>query len=492
MRKVFGILVFILGVTVLCAYGSKHHAKWIEQAVADGASGAVAGSVHGLQTSVKGRDIEVSGLADSAAERDRILETLDIVEGRRVVRGRIKVLESVSPYTFSAEKTDSGITISGHVPTEEARAGIAVVLDSDASALKLASGSPGGWTIVAQDGLSALAKLNSGKLTMTDKTLVLSGEATMPADGEAALGELKDVPPGYVVKVEFDYLDDGTPAQFNLDYSASDGASVSGKLPARLTLDKIATALGLESVSGDPSTAISGDPGPSLGILKKLGPWLPEFESVDLTLGDSDAAPMAGGDDGFPFVGMAAPGADIELLEKRVSADLGDAVTVSVQAASDLPPEGTSRVNVATGETEVLTAGYWLPQMDFVAGYGQCRDKANALLSKRDVNFVTGSARLDATSLRVINAITALVKNCTQSTGLRVEVGGHTDSQGDSAFNMDLSQKRADAVVEALTARGIPADAITAAGYGDTKPVADNETEDGRAANRRVTLAFSQ
>ena len=81
---------------------------------------------------------------------------------------------------------------------------------------------------------------------------------------------------------------------------------------------------------------------------------------------------------------------------------------------------------------------------------------------------------------------------CVQSGGLRVEVGGHTDSQGNSDFNMDLSQKRADAVVEALTARGIPEDAITAAGYGDTQPVADNDTEDGRAANRRVTLAFSQ
>ena len=57
---------------------------------------------------------------------------------------------------------------------------------------------------------------------------------------------------------------------------------------------------------------------------------------------------------------------------------------------------------------------------------------------------------------------------------------------------MDLSQKRADAVAEALKNRGIPADAITATGYGDSKPVADNDTDEGRAANRRVTLAFSQ
>lgn len=483
VRKVLGILVLVLGVAALCWYGAKHHAKRIEQTVADGANGAVAASVHGLKTTVSGRDIEVTGLADSAAERKRILETLDIVQGRRVVRDKIKVLELAAPYTFSAVKTDKGITVSGHVPTEAARGGIAVVLNHDASALKLASGAPAGWTIVAQDGLSALAKLNKGTLTMSDKSLTLTGEATTPGDGEAALGELKDVPPGYMVKTSLEYLDDGKPTEFQLVYSASDGASVSGKLPAGLTTDQIADALGLDFVSGNPSAGVSGDGAPPLGVLKKLASWLPDFETLKL---------VYGGDDDFGLTGNASPGADVELIKARLSKDLGDTATVSVEVATDLPPEGTSRKNVATGETEVMTSGYWLPQMDFVAGYGQCRDKANALLSKRDVNFVTGSARLDARSLQVINAMTALVMKCVQSGDLRVEVGGHTDSQGDSAFNMDLSQKRADAVVEALEKRGIPADAITAAGYGDTKPVAGNDTEEGRAANRRVTLAFTQ
>lgn len=483
VRKVLGILVLVLGVAALCWYGAKHHAKRIEQTVADGANGAVAASVHGLTTTVAGRDIEVNGLADSAAERKRILETLDIVQGRRVVRDKIKVLESVAPYTFSAVKSDKGITVSGHVPTEAARAGIAVVLDHDASSLKLASGAPGGWTMVAQDGLSALIKLNKGTLTMKDKSLTLEGEATTPTAGEAALAELKDVPPGYMVDTSLSYLDDGKPVEYVLVYSAADGASASGKLPAGLTTDEIASALGLDEVSGEPTNAISGDSGPPLGVVKKLASWLPEFETLKLAYG---------GDNGFDLTGQASPGADIELLETGLSKDLGDTVAVSVEAATDLPPDGTSRKNAATGETEVMTAGYWLPQMDFVAGYGQCRDKANALLSKRDVNFVTGSARLDARSLQVINAMTALVMKCVQSGNLRVEVGGHTDSQGDSDFNMDLSQKRADAVVEALKKRGIPGDAITAAGYGDTKPLAENDTEEGRAANRRVTLAFTQ
>lgn len=478
--------MLVLGVAALGWYGSKHHAKRIERTITDGANGAVAGSVHGVKTSVSGRDIEVSGIADSAEERDSILGILDTVMGRRVVRDKMTVLASASPYAFSATKSAKGMSVSGNVPTEVARQGIAVVLDHDASALKLASGAPDGWTIVAQDGLSALSKLEDGTLVMSDKTLTLKGTAKTPADVEAALEQLKDAPQGYTVNTAFETLDDGKPLSLQLSYSASDGASVGGKLPKGLTLDQIAAALGLKSVTGDPTEATSGEPGSILASLKALAPWLPEFETL--------TAKSEGEDLGANLTvdGHASPGADLELLKERLNETLGGNTSVSVEAAADLPPEGTRRVNAATGETEVLTAGYWLPQMDFTAGYDVCRDKANALLEERDVNFVTGSARLSAQSLRVINAITALVMKCVQSGGLHVDVGGHTDSQGDSDFNKDLSQKRADAVVQALRERGIPADAITATGYGDTQPVAGNDTEEGRAANRRVTLAFTQ
>lgn len=478
--------MLVLGVAALGWYGAKHNAKRIERTVTDGASGAVAGSVHGVETSVSGRDIEVSGLADSAAERDGILGILDTVMGRRVVRDKMTVLASASPYVFSATKSAKGTSVSGNVPTEEARQGIAVVLNHEASALELASGAPDGWTIVAQDGLGALSKLEEGTLTLSGRTVTLSGVAKTPADVEAALAQLKDVPEGYTVDTAFDTLDDGKPLRFDLAYAASDGATVGGKLPKGLTLDRIAAALGLKSAAGDPAEAGSGEPGTILASLKKLAPWLPEFETLTVeTEGDDLGAH-------WKVDGQASPGADLELLKERLSETLGGGASVAVGPADDLPPDGTRRVNAATGETEVLTAGYWLPQMDFTAGYDACRDQANALLEERDVNFVTGSARLSAQSLRVINAITALVMKCVQSGGLHVDVGGHTDSQGDSAFNKELSQKRADAVVKALRDRGIPEAAITATGYGDTQPVAGNDTEEGRAANRRVTLAFTQ
>ena len=70
--------------------------------------------------------------------------------------------------------------------------------------------------------------------------------------------------------------------------------------------------------------------------------------------------------------------------------------------------------------------------------------------------------------------------------GTRVEIGGHTDNTGDAAANLKLSEDRANAVRTKLVDLGVPADLLTSKGYGDTKPVADNSTDDGRAKNRRM------
>jgi OOP family OmpA-OmpF porin len=70
----------------------------------------------------------------------------------------------------------------------------------------------------------------------------------------------------------------------------------------------------------------------------------------------------------------------------------------------------------------------------------------------------------------------------------KIEVAGHTDSKGSDDYNMKLSQARAETVRDYLISKGIAADRLTAVGYGETKPVADNETEEGRFKNRRVEL----
>jgi OOP family OmpA-OmpF porin len=80
------------------------------------------------------------------------------------------------------------------------------------------------------------------------------------------------------------------------------------------------------------------------------------------------------------------------------------------------------------------------------------------------------------------------VKILKRHSDLKVEIAGHTDSQGDDVYNQGLSERRAQAVADYLIAHGANGANITVKGYGESEPVADNGTMEGRAANRRVEL----
>ena len=101
------------------------------------------------------------------------------------------------------------------------------------------------------------------------------------------------------------------------------------------------------------------------------------------------------------------------------------------------------------------------------------------------VNFDTGKATITPDSAQTLDAAAAALK---QAGEIKVEVGGHTDNVGTPESNLRLSEDRAKAVMAALVERGIPAARMTAKGYGQTTPVADNRSEEGRAKNRRVEL----
>ncbi len=101
------------------------------------------------------------------------------------------------------------------------------------------------------------------------------------------------------------------------------------------------------------------------------------------------------------------------------------------------------------------------------------------------VNFDTGKATIRPDSAKTLDDAAAALKTVPT---MKIEVGGHTDNVGTPEANQKLSQERAQAVMAALVQRGIKADRMTAKGYGQTTPVADNRTEEGRGKNRRVEL----
>lgn len=99
------------------------------------------------------------------------------------------------------------------------------------------------------------------------------------------------------------------------------------------------------------------------------------------------------------------------------------------------------------------------------------------------INFDINKASIKPESMGTLNGIVQLLKDNPE---IKFEVGGYTDSDGDDTSNLKLSQLRADAVRTQLIRMGIETTRLTAKGYGETKPIGDNTTIEGKVNNRRV------
>lgn len=110
-------------------------------------------------------------------------------------------------------------------------------------------------------------------------------------------------------------------------------------------------------------------------------------------------------------------------------------------------------------------------------------EKAKTDLALQRIQFDLGSAELTEAGKRVLDELATRLQ---QAPKMKLEVAAHTDSTGTPSYNLDLSNRRADAVVQYLGSKGIAADRLIPRGYGESRPIADNATDEGRAKNRRI------
>ena len=112
---------------------------------------------------------------------------------------------------------------------------------------------------------------------------------------------------------------------------------------------------------------------------------------------------------------------------------------------------------------------------------------ADGKIIARGINFDVAKATIKPESMGAINSIVAIMKEHAE---LKFEIGGHTDTDGNDATNLKLSQVRADAVKAIMSDLGIASERLTTKGYGETKPIGNNATPEGKASNRRVEFVI--
>lgn len=112
-----------------------------------------------------------------------------------------------------------------------------------------------------------------------------------------------------------------------------------------------------------------------------------------------------------------------------------------------------------------------------------------ANINLNNIYFATASAELQKKSFSELFLLVQLLK---ENPNMKIEIGGHTDNTGNSEDNLNLSQQRAESVVAFLKSKGITEERMKAKGYGETDPIASNETEEGRSKNRRTSVRILQ
>ncbi|WP_245298835.1 OmpA family protein [Pseudotabrizicola sediminis] len=195
--------------------------------------------------------------------------------------------------------------------------------------------------------------------------------------------------------------------------------------------------------------------------------------------------------DGWPVRVLAGLEALGELAEGRLLVR-ADTVEVEGVTGSQIARSRISQVlsdKLGQGQTFKVSVRYD-EELDPLAALPtpqECAADVTAVLAARKITFPPGSAEIDGQTVGIMDALAEVLEDCPT---VQMEIAGYTDSQGSDSGNLALSQARADAVLLALQGRGVTIDALKATGYGEANPIADNATEAGREANRRIEFVL--
>ncbi len=318
------------------------------------------------------------------------------------------------------------------------------------------------WSEAAIAGIEALSAIGQGALTISNADISLvAKQGTSATAFDRAIGELEgrlpDVFSLNAVLPEPPEDDDGSeapPPEFTATLSPE------GQLQLRGRLGDEATRAAVESFS---AAAFGRD---NLYPATRLDPDLPM---------------------GWPRRVLSA----LESLSHlnngvaRVTAETIDisGATGEQDAQAVITRILTSRLEGSADFTLNIRYSEALDPLASIPTADECIEMINAAAGRRKITFAPGSTDIESDAMDTVDAIAEILRNCREA---EIEIGGHTDSQGREVMNEQLSQARADSVLNAIMARRVLVSNITAKGYGEAQPIADNGTEAGREANRRI------
>lgn len=415
--------------------------------------------------------VEITAISDSVEEKAAIEARLRAAkpDGVDLILHISAPRPVIAPFTLRFIKDETGAhfdACSADTPASRNRilragkqAGITGRLDC-----AIGLGAPSHrWAEAVERALQAVTELGGGTLTISDTDVsLIAPDNTSQSDFDTIVGAMEaDLPDIFSVHAVLPpkIVEDGAQSQdeaaeFTVVRSPEGLVQMRGRLPDERSKQAVASyaraLFGTENVHDtsrvDPNLP-DGWPLRVLAGLRAMG----HLHNGSLTIHETDLTIKGRGGD-----------ADVSEVVSRILADklgAGTSFTMDVAYEPSLDPQTL------------------LPSPE------ECEQSINDVLKKQQITFAPSSARIEAAAAGTIDRIAQIMEGCAD---VKMEIGGYTDSQGRETMNQTLSQARAEAVLDALLSRDVLTSNLTAKGYGETHPIADNGTEEGRQANRRI------
>ena len=371
-----------------------------------------------------------------------------------------------SPFVFeAASDTERTVAITRCDITDQEALDRLSERVEDVGGCTIALGAPTSlWIEAVNAGITALKAVPGATLSITDADFAFRGPQDFdPETFEATVASLQsDVPDVFSISAEL------PPPS---DTGTSDQAEVLTEFTAVLDPDA-----GLE-ISGPLADETAA------AAVRNYAAALFGFEAVSAAL--ETGASVETGWNAKVLSGLEALS---HLHQGRVVVrdDRADVQGISIEETAEEQARTALLVAFEPADIDVgVTFDAELKRVEAAPDARVCEKQLAGIMRDNNIVFAPNSADISNESELLLDKIASIIMSCARA---KFEIGGHTDSQGREEMNLGLSQSRADAVLDALLARDVLLDHMVAKGYGETEPIATNETEEGRARNRRIAF----
>ena len=421
--------------------------------------------------SVTSRRVSVDAISDSREEKARLETALarNTPEGISLAVAISAPRPVIAPFTTRFSLGEDGAELTAcAVDTDEAERRILAAASklgfAERSTCVQALGSPSRqWGEAVELAIEAIGGLGGGTVTVSDGDIsIVALEGTTQATFDTVIGELENaLPSAFAVTAELPVvIDEGEdgPPQFTATLSPEGSVQLRGRVDSEIS----------NTVAANFASARFGQRNLTMGT--RVAEGLPDGWSVRVLAGIEALSELSNG------------GVTVEPTTVLVRGKTGNpnaSADITRLMIDKLGPAADVKIEVTYVEELDPIAGLPTPE--------ECVADIQEVTANRKILFEPSSATISANTLGVIDDVAEILKSCS---GLPLQIAGYTDSQGRETMNLQLSQDRARSVLEALLQRRIPVGTFRAVGFGEENPIADNGTEEGREANRRIEFSL--